>query len=361
MQISKENSEHIRAISFLCALMVVAIHCTSVTKEWWSGQQAVPQWIALLQIIGSDTVVRFAVPWFFIVSGFFLVKNLDVTACVENGAKVFAVFKWWKGIVGKRLLTLGIPYLLWNVIYYLFKFATGKYGFEWRHCLDQLVGYDLYGVPACGQFWYVRALIVYIVFSPLFVMMLWHRVVGAVFLLSLLTCWFLGIGLPIRYMQITDFSYMAYFGTGVYLSLSGTDLRKRFSRPAFAVCAAIFVASLFGVVYGGGIRDAYLSSMSTKAMIVAGIPVLWGLGSVIAAATSGLRRFYGLAFFVYAIHVMLCSITYKVTVQLMPPELYHSVGYLLKIAVGVVGSVTIGALLGRFAPRALQILCGGRG
>ena len=55
------------------------------------------------------------------------------------------------------------------------------------------------------------------------------------------------------------------------------------------------------------------------------------------------------------------SITYKVASRFMPPLAYESIGYILKIVVGMIGSIAIGQLLGRFTPRVLRVLCGGRG
>ena len=69
MNITKENSEAIRAISFLCALLVVPIHCTSATTLAMSGEVSAPRWAVILQLLGADTISRLAVPRFFVVSG----------------------------------------------------------------------------------------------------------------------------------------------------------------------------------------------------------------------------------------------------------------------------------------------------
>ena len=100
MRIEKRDSEKIRAIGFLCALMVVAIHCTSIPKDWWNGTLDMPKWIIALQALGSDTVARLAVPWFFVISGFFLVKNLDIPECTEFAERVREIFLWWKKFFG---------------------------------------------------------------------------------------------------------------------------------------------------------------------------------------------------------------------------------------------------------------------
>ena len=90
------------------------------------------------------------------------------------------------------------------------------------------------------------------------------------------------------------------------------------------------------------------------------LPSSYVLGDTILALTSRWRRLYGLSFFLYAMHVILASITYKITSRIMSPVMYESVGYLIKISVGALGSIAIGMALGRFAPRVLKTLCGGR-
>ena len=156
MELDRKTSERIKAIGFVCALMVVAIHCAAIPKGWWDGSVDIPKWIVALQALGTDTLARLAVPWFFVISGFFLVKGIRDVGENDGCCRLCGLFGWWRSSVAKRMLTLGVPYLLWNLIYYLFKIVTGKYGFEGWHCFDQLIGYDLHNVPACGQFWYLR-------------------------------------------------------------------------------------------------------------------------------------------------------------------------------------------------------------
>ena len=92
MRISTQSSEKIKAIGFVCALMVVAIHCATIPKEWWNGTLHMPRWVVALQTLGTDTLARLAVPWFFVVSGFFLVKGLKF----DEDHQCSALFAWWK-------------------------------------------------------------------------------------------------------------------------------------------------------------------------------------------------------------------------------------------------------------------------
>ena len=359
MQISKESSERIRAISFLCALMVVAIHCSSIPKDWWGGVSDVPVWIVALQTLGTNTIARLAVPWFFVISGFFLVKDLNVASASGLSVRCCGVFAWWKRSILRRAFTLGIPYLLWNLIYYVFKLSTGKYGFDAWHFLAQLTGYDLYEVPACGQLWYVRCVFFYVLCAPVFLALFGNRYIGMMTIATLMLCWFAGVGIPMRYMQLTDFSYIMFFGLGVYLGLR-RNFPVELTRNVGVVLVVITVMSVMVVMYGVISKNECVYGVASKVLIVMGLPTLLFLGQRIAGRTRRWKHLYGLSFFVYAVHVILVSITYKIVSRLMPPVMYESVGYLVKIAVGIFGSIAIGKALCRVAPRMLELLCGGR-
>ena len=359
MEISKEGSERIRAISFVCALMVVGIHCSSIPRGWWSGASDTPVWIVALQTLGTNTIARLAVPWFFVISGFFLVKDLDISSASGFSGCFCGVFAWWKRSLLRRVFTLGIPYLLWNLIYYVFKLSTGKYGFDAWHCAAQLTGYDLYEAPACGQLWYVRCVFFYVLCAPVFVVLFGNRCIGMMSIVTLAVCWLVGVGIPMRYMQLTDFSYIMYFGSGVYLGL-GHNFPIKLTRKIGFVLVVITVIFVMGVMYGAISKNGCVYGVASKILVVVGVPTLWGNGQRIARRTQRWKHLYGLTFFVYAMHVILVSVAYKIASRLMSPVMYESVGYLVKIAVGVFGSIAIGKALGRFAPRMLKTLSGGR-
>lgn len=349
---NKETSEEIRAVGFLCAMLVVPIHCVTATTQWIAGNVVAPRWVAALQMIGSDTVSRLAVPWFFVISGFFLVLKLPrIALCREIGV-------WWRDSILKRLVTLGVPYVLWNIIYYVFKLVTGKYSFDIGQCIEQLSGWNLIDVPACGQFWYIRCLLIYVLVAPIFVMLMRIKRVGLVVLGFLFLAWVFGMPLPIPvYVQPMDYSYLLYFSSGMFAAFHSDSLTVR--REIGAGVAIAFVACAAGVVVGGVNRVFVLSQVSGKLMILFGLPMLWSVRSYIAAALRPCKKVWSQGFFVYAFHILVVSVVGKFMNSLLPDH-YHTIGYFVKVVSGVSVSIAFGCALNRIVPSVFKSLCGGR-
>lgn len=101
--ISKEFSNKIYWARFICAIMVVGLHCNNVDIL----KIPVDSWSANIQNFFRNYIYSVAVPFFFIVSGFFFYSTLNK----ENFE-----YKWKKHI--KKTIYL---YLFWNIIYTLYR------------------------------------------------------------------------------------------------------------------------------------------------------------------------------------------------------------------------------------------------
>lgn len=353
MRISQVSSERVRMLAFVLALLVVPIHASGLSGEWMRGEVSVSVGVLVFNLLGSDTISRLAVPFFFVVSGFFLVNGLE-----REGLR-----RWWGRALVKRSGTLLIPYLAWNLFYFVFKLATGKYGFEWKLASDQLVGWNLFNVPACGQFWYVRCLLIYVIVAPLLVFLMRNLWLGAAILVIDCVCWFAGVKLFPFYIQPADLGYLLYFCGGLWLGLHLERVRSVLAfcqqklRGSFAV---VFAVGVMGVVWFSVTRNAELAGLANKVMILFGLATLWFYSDELMRMFGRWRSLFGLSFFIYAFHVILVSVAYKVLSHTLPMEPYQSVGYVLKIAFAMLGSLGVGVTLRRFMPRMYSVLCGGR-
>lgn len=351
MRLSKRQGDEIAAVGFLCSLLVVPIHCSGLARVWLAGADGgVLPWAAALQFVGSETVARCAVPWFFAVSGFFLVKHIGEAPLLA----------WWRTTVGRRLLTLGVPYLCWNLVYYLFRLVCGRYGFMPAHALRQLTGWD-FGELACGQFWFVRTLLLYVAVSPVFVSALRSRKVGCCVLAGLFAAWFAGLPTFGIAFQPLNWGYLLYFGLGVFVGLQGAaGARVRGSSSLMQMANVLFLGAVAGVVSFLLARRPDEALFCSRTMIALGFAVLFSNRARIERLLRPVRRWWGLSFFVYAAHLLFTGLGHQVTARVLSPALDETAGYVLKVAVGIAGPLALGVLLRRLAPGALAVLCGGR-
>jgi len=150
------TSRKLANMSFLCAVLVVAIHIPEPeikgTFAWWL--------VHLLQnVFGCMSV-----PFFFVVSGCMLAGHME-----ENG--------WYAKEMSKRVRSLLIPYLAWNCLFVIHLMplsivadivAHRPFGTN-LHCptITAITGWKFWHFPAINALWYIRCLICLCVVSPL--------------------------------------------------------------------------------------------------------------------------------------------------------------------------------------------------
>lgn len=169
MDISAEASRKIRIFSFICALLVVSIHACYGFQETTFPEK-------FMNAI-TVSIKRFAVPYFFLVSGFFFDRGL--------AGRSASLMPTWKGILGKKTRTLLVPYLLWCAfgaiahLPFLFfynhvnhrPFFTGTClgaGSLWE-TLDATFG--IAQTPSWSPLWFVRLLLIFFILSPVWLLL----------------------------------------------------------------------------------------------------------------------------------------------------------------------------------------------
>ncbi len=155
-QITKEFSNKVVNMSLLCALLVVSIHC-----GYSKSEDGVCWWIHQIFSGGYSTI---AVPFFFIISGYFLGGHID-----ENG--------WWKNETIKRVRTILLPFVSWALLYQILFIPLSIYA-DIRagrpfgtnialingHALS-VFGLELDKWPCSIPLWYLRALFMFVLVS----------------------------------------------------------------------------------------------------------------------------------------------------------------------------------------------------
>ena len=146
-------SSKIAAFGFVCAFLVAAIHVpqpipSDVSQPaWW------------LYHLTAGTFGRIAVPFYFVVAGYFLARH-------------FGERSWWRRETGKRLKSLLAPFFLWLILWNAAEGAlalvsnlrsgvAATKGFPSGWALLTCLGLNPFDYPSDIPLWFVRSLLLY--------------------------------------------------------------------------------------------------------------------------------------------------------------------------------------------------------
>lgn len=351
MKLSDETSGNLRALSFLCALLVVPIHCWS-EATWFAGTEIVSTFEVAVKLLFSCSFSRIAVPFFFVMTGFFLALNFKPTIA------------WYMQMLKKRTFTIYLPFVIWNAMNVALCLAIGKEGYREMgagQLFAMVFGWNLWERVGCSQFWYLQTIMVWMLVSPLALLVLKQKILAVLTLAFLIWGWAVNL---LRYPHPLAVGNFLWLSIGTVAAFA---IRKygtvRYAEYAKKVYVKVFVAVLFGVAVAGRVasglhRDINLYDVFDKLLISSGLAALFLNMETAAKLLGRLRSVWGLSFFVYAFHSMLISV---VVIAIPRFGMSPFAGYCLKLTVAVVGTIATGWLFRRWLPRCFAVLTGGRG
>lgn len=332
----------------LCDIMVGGRHVSAPPEGDWVFAHYFMTYF-------SDVLPRICVPLFFAISGYLFFYRTTFDNSV------------YRRKLASRLHTLLLPYVMWNMVGFLIQLI--------RLCMagrcpsaGELVGmlagsfWTLHvpgegtsSMPADFVLWFVRDLMVVVLFTPLLHALIrrWKALPVA----AMGVLWFGGWVPDWPGASLTAFFF---FGAGACVALmpAGGD-GLRLSRGRLLMIAYLFV-SVADTFDWAGAADDYVHRLG----ILLGIPACVCFASRWSALRPG--RWFALltqsSFFVYAFHGLFIGNARKVLCHVLPPDtplsllvVYVGVPVLI-IAAGVAGYV----VLRRFPPSFARLFTGGR-
>ena len=356
------------------AFMVICLHVQLFYDNDWSMSGGL---FDVFVIYLCKVICPVAVPAFFFFSGYLFFKKLE-----DWNSDV------WKSKITKRIRTLLVPYLLWNLIAML-AFPITRLGGVILNGGDMASFWDVladrgwirifwdrtlfdgnipnttnilgWRVP-CGQpmntpMWFVRDLMVVILFSPI---IHWFVKKGRIVFLALLVA-FLAVDI---WIPVSGFSIKSvfFFSWGAYYSINGAYFIESFrkKRVPVAVLFAIGLAFLPFLmeynkqIFSAGVRMFTIISLMFLVNTVSGI-----LREREPKVRTKLAQS---SFFVYCSHMVIIISAVMWVVMALP---FHS--GIMQTILFIVGSFLVYAIchclflfMNKFMPKMLAVLTGGR-
>lgn len=225
----------IRQLRFPMIVLVTFAHSYGRVDDSYSLLFSDFNTYEFLKLLVSQTLVKVAVPVFFIISGFLFFANVNEWNLTVYKQKML-----------RRAKTLLLPYLIWNLLMAI-KLKAFSWSMFWAYISKAGMQMDWLGcknwmtAPANMPLWFLRDLMVVSLLTPIIYVVLrrWGRVV-----IPLLTLIYLsGIGA----FAVPGLSMYAvyFFSLGAFLAIRKQDLVEtmlRFETPAYISASLLAVA-----------------------------------------------------------------------------------------------------------------------
>jgi hypothetical protein len=365
-------SQKLRFWSLVAMILLIYVHAYNLHPRYLQPFTPVQEPLTpgtWLQYFLANGLLRFRIPILFAISGYLF--------ALRDGAEPH------KERVKRRLRTLGLPYLLWSLLWLGVLWVLEQFPVTRQAVVDaeispfwprQLLGQYTVGelllrwlvLPAAFQLWFLRSLLVYNLAYPWLKKAVLRRpgiyfgVVGVL--------WFVMFSLP----PIFEAEGLLFFGLGVWLALRNKDVLTppRWFRPWLFAGVWIGVSALkTWLAFRGGEELGLPMALGMltlhKVGEASGMLTAWfALNGLVRGfmAWGWFRWLTGFSFIIYVLHVPFVNYATELVLRYGRgvPHL-HLLTYLFLPLVVILVSVGLGALLRWATPGIYAMLTGGRG
>lgn len=308
------------------------------------------------QFVGGLCFVANAL--FFAISGYLFFNK--VNAIVDCRPKIV-----------KRLKTLLIPYLIWNLIFVLWyvvlKITPGASSYTNSDMLTKVFGggflkalYELFIVPAGFHLWFLRDLIIYVLISPILYLALKHLgkwIPIALFVLSSIGTIFLPS--TIKLWGLFFFVLGGFFSMSPLVSRI-SEINTSYKRLITLISSILFLSYFVGHSFIS-ISGIYVGIMLCGAIAIWNLYDILLEKRVLSFAYPLIKWTFGYSFFVYLFHEPAFNIIKKLGLTIFGvSESSLILLYFINPVIMFFVSVALARLMKNYTPSFYKILVGGR-
>lgn len=354
---SKYLSRKIQFITLFAMLSVVFIHSYNFSDSFLTPTTSISEGLkfgALFQYFFSNALLRFAVPLFFIISGYLFYRKFE------------SIKSSYLKKLKNRFFSLVIPYFLWALFSGLLLFLMSYNELLFNiPIVAEKVQFTLWGCllnPPAFQLWYLQQLIIFTVISPLIYLAVKYTRGFILILFGLF--WLLDLHFIINSQALFFFSF------GAYVSIFNKHkyfIRK--DKPLFTTLITIFwvllsaVITLLASLQIDNIGVTLIRLIMYKINEVVGVISVWVLfdhifkriikNKIMVLASNHL-------FFIFVLHEPLLHFTYQLALMSNNSDLSHLIIYIFLPISVIAFCIIIGMCVKKINKNLYNVLTGGR-
>lgn len=302
----------------------------------------------------AQVFTRVAVPLFFFFSGFlFFYKSND-----------FSVQLFFRKLK-KRVRTLLVPYLFWNIAFILFYnlskilfkgnsddfIGTGYNLWDW---MITLWDYNNMGCPISYQFWFIRDLMVVTIFAPLIHWLI--KKIDYKILLVLGCLYFCG-----RWFKTPGFSIEAFFfySLGAYFSITQRSFID-IVKPHTALLGCLFIGMTILIMLT---RSYEYVIYFKRLVIVIGMAFTIALSATFIEIEKWKTNHFlsQSSFFIYAYHIIALPVIFKMLSSIpITSDIIAIIVYFLWAMIAIFLGLVLYFVMTKWMPQTTKLITGGR-
>lgn len=339
-------------VSYILAVMVCIIHTYAYKYYNPTGDSLIVKIDDAFRFAQDNLLARVAVPLFLLISGYLFFVNFSMNK--------------YKGKLKSRVKTLLIPYLIWNTMGMLFQIATSytfiAQFFVGRKPFSLSLGNILYSIFLWRGYvpcWFLFALMVFAVISPLIYYLLKNKYIGIACIIALLVLYHFHIELPAELFMDSDCIF--YYLFGAYLGIHFKDCLTRKSSLRMRVIYTVILCAT--LVIRGLYKSEFLTfSRSFDVLVLAVMAyTFWFVCDWFVKGKTP-RPFLKRSFMVYLTHLNIIAVISKLLYITLPknPVLFIP-NVIVSITLTLILINLFCIVLHRISPRLYGIVSGERG
>ena len=336
VSLSKSISNKITSLSFLMTCVILIYHCFSDGPYINNLDNTINNFLYFL----INELATIAMYYFFFTSGFLLFVNLNKNNTNQK--------------IQKRIFSLFIPYIFWQIIIFLSKITILKQQISINEFINTVFLFKMW--PPNGPLWYVYIVFLLSLFCPILIRTYENKRITT-FLIPIISVlsYYLYLNLPLNNVFFENsyltnlFHYLSAYIFGSYAGYATTNqMRKK------EVLTIIIPALVLNTFLGLNILRESLYSL---------IPLLIVLFTDFKLNIN--KRICGLSFLIYALHpitktIFLNFINNTLLSFNLPYTIINIVSVLSILVITLLISFVIKSLIKHLCPNALIIITGGR-